>query len=179
MPLRRGETVLFAATALCYLAFAPVRWAIERQAGCEFVAPDANFPPDAAVYEAAKTCLTDNDAAGLETFVRWHSLGLDLLFPILLATALTLFTVRAGAALPRFTRLGQKAKWLGASLLPIAYAFADYSENWAVVRWLKSGDDGLLTLIAVLTTLKLFALTVAGAVAVAFLFSALKPKRLQ
>ncbi len=177
--LKRSETLLMAVTALGYLAFAPVRWAIERQAGCEFITPDANFPPDAAIYEATKTCLTENDAAGLEAFVRWHSLGLDLVFPLLLAFALTVLILRVGETLPRFAKMGDKAKWFGASILPIAYALADYSENWNVVQWLKSGDDALLPLIEVLTTLKITALSVAGAVAVAFILSMLNHKRLR
>lgn len=179
MRLRRGEWLLLAATLVSYVAFAPVRWAIERQAGCEFTAPDMNFPPYNSAYEVAKTCLTDNDAAGLEAFVRLHSLGLDLAFPALLSAAITVLLVRIGEGLPRFSRMRTNAQWAFASILPMAYALADYAENWNVVRWLKSGDDALLPLISVLTTLKFAALAVAGVVAAAFLLSALKYKRLQ
>jgi hypothetical protein len=123
--------------------------------------------------------LTGNGGAGLDAFFRWHLLGLDLAYPAVLAAALTLLLFRIGEALPRFARLGGKAKWLSASILPAVYALADYAENWNAARWLKSGDDALLGLISALSTLKFTALTVAGAVAVALLLSALKGKRLQ
>ena len=176
--MRRGDWLLFVATAAAYLAFAPVRWAIEGQAGCAFTAPDMNFPPDFGIYDAAKTCLTGNDSTGVDAFVRWHSLGLDLVFPVLLAAVTVLIIIRAGEGLPRFARLGKTAKWTGASILPVSYALADYFENWNVVRWLKSGDDALLPLISALTTLKFTSLAVAGAVAVAFVLSRLKYKGL-
>ena len=122
--------------------------------------------------------LTGNDGAGAEAFVKWHSLGLDLVFPALLAAAMALFVIRAGEGLPRFARLGGGVKWAGASILPVSYALADYFENWNVVRWLKSGDDALLPLISALTTLKFASLAVAVAVAVAFVLSRLKYKGL-
>ena len=178
MRLRRSEWLLLAATLVSDLAFFPVRWAVERQADCEFTAPDMNFPPDRAVHLAAKACLTGNDAAGLEAFVRLHSLGLDLVFPALLAAAITVLLVRIAESLPRFFQMRTRARWAFASILPMSYAQADYAENWNVVWWLKSGDDALLPLISVLTTLKFAALAVAGAVAAAFLLSALKHKRL-
>ncbi len=175
---RRGEWLLLAATAIAYLAFAPVRWLIEKQAGCGFTAPDMNFPPDFAAYSTAKTCLAGNGGTGLDAYLRWHSLGLDLVFPALLAVAVTVILLRAGEGLPRFKALGGKAKRLGAALLPAAYALADYIENWNVVRWLKSGDDALLALIPTLTTLKFAALIVAAIVAAALYLSTLKHKRL-
>lgn len=178
MVFKRGEWLLLAATAIAYLAFVPVRWLIEKQAGCGFTAPDMNFPPDFAAYAAAKTCLTGNGAAGLDAYARWHSLGLDLVFPALLAVAITVILLRIGEGLPRFKALGGKAKWLGAALLPVAYALADYIENWNVVRWLKSGDDVLLPLISALTALKFAALIVAALVAAALFLATLKHKRL-
>ena len=178
MVFRRGEWLLLAATAIAYLAFVPVRWLIERQAGCGFIAPDMNFPPDFAAYGAAKACLTGNGGAGLDAFARWHSLGLDLVFPALLALAVTVILLRVGEGLPRFSALGGNAKWLAAAVLPVTYAVADYVENWNVVRWLKSGDDALLPLISALTTLKFAALIVAAIVAAALFLSTLKHKRL-
>ena len=178
MVFRRGEWLMLAATAIAYLAFVPVRWLIERRAGCGFIAPDMNFPPDFAVYGAAKACLTGNDGAGLDAFSRWHSLGLDLVFPALLAFAATVILLRIGNGLPRFSALGSNVKWLAAAVLPLTYAVADYVENWNVIRWLKSGDDGLLPLISTLTTLKFAALIVAATIAVALFLSTLKHKRL-
>jgi hypothetical protein len=179
MRLRRGDWLLIGAAVAGLIAFTPVRWVIEKAAGCKFTLPDMNFLSNAGIYHNAKTCLTGNGAAGLDAFFRWHLLGLDLVFPALLAAALTLVLFRISEALPRFARLGGTAKWLSASILPLSYALADYSGNWNVARWLKSGDDALLGLISTLTTLKFTALTVAGAVAVVFLLSALKGKRLQ
>jgi hypothetical protein len=178
MVFRRGEWLLLAATAIAYLAFVPVRWLIERQAGCAFIAPDMNFPPDFAAYSAAKACLTGNGGAGLNAFARWHSLGLDLVFPALLAFAATVIVLRVGDGLPRFSALGINVKWLAAAVLPVTYAVADYVENWNVIRWLKSGDDGLLPLISALTTLKFAALIVAAIVAAALFLATLKHKRL-
>ncbi len=178
MLLKRGEWLLVAVTAIAYTGFVPLQWLIEKQAGCAFLPPDLNFPPDFAAYGAAKTCLTGNGGAGFDAYFHWISLGLDLVFPALLTAAVTVILLRIGESLPRFNALGCKAKWLGAAMLPVAYALSDYGENWNVVRWLKSGDDALLPLISALTTLKFAALIVAAVVAVTLFLSTLKRKRL-
>ncbi len=174
----RGDWLLLIATATGYLAFTPVRWAIEKRAGCKFIAPDMNFPPDFSAYDQAKACLTGNSGAGLDAYLHWHSLGLDLVFPVLLGAAVTVILLRIGEGLPRFNALGSNAKRTGAAIFPVAYAVADYAENWNVSRWLKSGDDALLPLISTLTTLKFAALIVAAIVAFTFLLATLKHKEL-
>ncbi|MGB8816363.1 MAG: hypothetical protein WCC66_00395 [Rhizobiaceae bacterium] len=178
MGLKRGDWLLLAAAALAYFGFLPVRWAVEKSAGCAFIAPDMNFPPDMADYADAKSCLTGNGGAGLEAYVGWHLLGLDLVFPAMLAVAATVILLRVGETLPRFDRLSGKVKLAAAAVLPAAYALADYCENWTVAQWLKSGDDALLPLISALTTLKFAALAIAAMVAIAMILSALRHKRL-
>ncbi len=175
---RRSDWVLFAVTALLYGAFLPVRLMVGAKAGCAFTAPDMNFPTDFAAYGAAKSCLTGNDGAGVEAFVRWHLLGLDLVFPALLAFAVTVFLLRIGAGLPRFAALAPAAKLVAAGCLPLSYAIADYAENWQVASWLNAVDDGGLPLISTLTTLKFAALIVAAVAAIALYLSALKNKGL-
>lgn len=174
----RGDWLLLITTAAGYLAFTPVRWEIEKRAGCKFIAPDMNFLPDFSAYHKAKACLTGNSGAGLDAYLHWHSLGLDLVFPVLLAVAIALILLRISETLPRFNALGDRAKRTGVAVIPLAYAMADYAENWNVARWLKSGDDALLPLISTLTTLKFAALIVAAILAITFLLATLKHKEL-
>ena len=177
--LRLREWLLLGVTGLAFASFTPLHGKINKLPGCaEYVAPDMNVGLSLDVYADAKKCLTCNLEAGLGYYLHWHTMRLDLVFPALLAFASTIVLVRIGERLPRFNRMGAAAKWSSGAALPVAYAVADYAENWNVARWLKSGDDGLLSLIQTLTTLKFAALAVAAIIAIGLFLSGLKQKGL-
>lgn len=174
--MSRRDWLLLAVTAVAFAAFTPLHAWIGWLGGCTgYAAPDMNWKLRPEAYVAAKKCLMGNGAA-LDAYIEWHTFRLDLLFPALLAFTLTVILLRIGGRLPRFKAMSQSTQHLSAATLPLAYALADYAENWHVYRWLKSGDDGLLPLIQALTALKFAALAVTVVVAVSLLLAGLKGK---
>lgn len=165
---------LFALTALALAAFTPLELAIEAKAGCSFVMPDMMMPWQAKAYGETLACLNSAGGAGRDAYLTWHSSGLDLLFPALLATALTVLLKRLLAGLPAALRYSSRTLWTAASILPVSYAFADYAENLNVARWLKSGDSRFIDLIQVLTLLKFAALGTIAMIAAALIMAALR-----
>jgi hypothetical protein len=125
-------------------------------------------------YGETLACLNSAGGAGRDAYLTWHTFGLDLLFPVLLAIALTVLLKRLLAGLPASCRYTSGALWVAASILPFCYALADYTENWQVAQWLKSGDSRFIDLIQVLTLLKFAALGTIAMIAAALIMAALR-----
>jgi hypothetical protein len=172
---RNWLKVLFVAVALnfCVLLYMP-HW-LGARLGCAINLPDLNPLITSEDANALKKCLKGQGQIGVDLFGQWHTFGADLIFPALLAAALTFGILHFVNQSARSSKYPFSLRLALCGLMPLAYAVCDYAENAMVWNWLISSQvDIKTTKIAVATTLKFIFVTIALAIFIMFALAKLK-----
>ncbi len=175
---RNWHLVLYAITALNYVALLYVPHWLGQKLGCKVYYPDLNPLFAAQDFDALRLCLLGQGEAGRKLFGQAHTFGADLTFPLLFALSLIVLTLRAARQSRRFSKYSLAFRFALVSFMPLAYAVSDYAENALVWRWLVSSPDLAATnSISVATALKFSFLAIALALLIMFTLGSLKNRR--
>jgi amino acid transporter len=173
--------LIYALTGLTYLALPIAQYLLGKKLGCEVNLPDLDpffTPQDFAAFKLCIIQTLPDATQGLGLFATLHGQGLDLVFPALFAFALILLTWRTAALIPRFASQNPILKLTLICTAPIAYALADYTENFTLLRWLGGSLlDDRLPLITSATTAKFAFVGIAAAILILFSLARLKQRK--
>jgi hypothetical protein len=132
--------------------------------------PDARFfGYDLPEFQAWQRAMADGGL--IDPFVRWHTCGLDFVFPALLAVTLALLLRAVLNTYPRFRRMARAGRLAVVAVIVLPYAMFDYAENAEVAALLTGSialDAGSVGLASTLTVLKWLSVALAFLVLIVF-----------